>query len=93
MLPYTELAEIQNQSGTTLAEDVPVRLEMAGGNATRLGQAYDFTCEAHISAEDHLVAQTNRRLVIDGRTFKVLSAEAQHFVPHLELELREVRGG
>jgi hypothetical protein len=93
MLPFDRLAEIQEQDGTTLAEDIPVQLDQAGASAVGRGVVYDWTGEAHSDAAPHLIRQTNRRLVVDGVTYKVVEAFQNEFIPHVELRLLEVRGG
>jgi hypothetical protein len=93
MLPFDQLAEIQDQSGSTLVEDVPVHLELGGASAIARGVAYDWTGEAHSDSAPHLIRQTNRRLVVGSVTYKVVEAFQNEFIPHVELRLLEVRGG
>lgn len=93
MLPFDGLATVANQSGTVLATDVPIHLDEAGSNTTRVGVVVDYLADVHVSAAEHLVNQVNRRLLVDGRIFKVISAVSYPYVPHLEVGLKETRGG
>lgn len=65
---------------------------------TAAGEVYDWRGEAEDLAADHLVQRANRSIEITqgtaaGKRLKVVSAVAHEFIPHVELQLREVRAG
>lgn len=93
MLPFTDLADIQDQAGETLLEGVPFRMELAATNSVRVGVSLDYIADVHAMAANDLLGQVNRRLVVNNRNFKVVSCEFHDFIPHLEVGLKEVRGG
>lgn len=92
VLPFDREGEIKLQGGETVATEVPLAFWPLGDpRETSRGEAYDFTGEAHPSAAEQLVGKSNREIIVDGRRFKVIGAEAFGYFPHVDLKLREMR--
>jgi hypothetical protein len=65
--------------------------EEVGGEETPRGERYDATGEIEEAAAPYLVREANRKLLVDGVTYTVVSAIKHDFVPHVEVLLAELR--
>lgn len=93
MLPFDRSGKIMH--GTTEIADVVFAAWPTGQPAeTANGEAYDFTGECPDDVAEHLIGQPNVQIAeTDGDTFKVLGAALNRYIPHIELQLRVMRGG
>jgi hypothetical protein len=97
-LPFTWDADIVGLSGSTITPNVPVSIWPAPTSTSEAsGETYDHTSEAPL----RLIAdldQPNRSLKVHtgpytGMTFRIVSAAAQTFLPHVTLQLIRTRAG
>jgi hypothetical protein len=82
---------IADLSGTPIAElpTVPVSVWPSGARVTQAGEAYDYTGEADLDAYAALSVQ-NRRLLVRGSSYVIVSAIENDIVPHVALRLRRM---
>lgn len=65
--------------------------EIPGGSETARGESYDADAVIEAAAAPYLVRIPNRRLLIDGVRYSVISAVAHDVVPHVEATIAELR--
>lgn len=92
MLPFDQEAVIKSQSGDVLAT-VGIHLEGVGSAVNRVGQEYNWIGDVEEDAAEYLIGEVNRRIEVDGQVFKVIEAFESEYLPHVEVQLREIRGG
>lgn len=92
VLPFTQTADVQAQGGSSVGSLAVSIWALDEPRDTGTGETYDWTGEADVAGAPLLINQGNRQLEIDGTTYKLISAREHHFLPHLQLRLREVRG-
>lgn len=97
-LPFVQLAELRDAAGDVLLDPpgcdaMPLSpVWPASGRVEAVGGAYDHTAEAPLYFADALKA-ANRRVFVGGKTYTVVQAEEETFMPHVALRLREMRPG
>lgn len=87
-LPFINTARVM-RGDTLLALNVPVSVWPVSGSATDVGIAYDHQGEAPLDFA-HLLRTPNVRLYIDELRYTVINIEANLFMPHVALLLREM---
>lgn len=65
--------------------------EIPGGEETSRGERYDADGIVEQAAAPHLVRQPNRKLVIDGVRYSVVSAVHHDVLPHVQVTLADLR--
>lgn len=82
---------ITDLGGTPVVDwdKVQVSVWPAGDRTTSTGESYDYTAEAELDAAAEL-SKPNRRLLVDGDSYMIVSAVAMEIVPHVALRLRRV---
>lgn len=94
MLPFDKLGQVVKQGGEVVANDVPLSIwQLTAARQTSAGESYDYTGEADAAFAGELVSRVNRSIVVDGKRLKIISAIAMEYLPHVALELREIKGG
>jgi hypothetical protein len=90
IFPYVEVGELIDRSGNVLVAELPVTAYGGGNFVSASGENYDTTAyaSARLGAE-HLVGKSNRRLIIDGVQYTVVSCVHHKFVAQLELGLKQ----
>lgn len=94
-LPFMVTGQLQEQGGAAVpdADAVPLTVWPARANTNSpQARTYTHTGEADLAWAVALQVP-NRQLVVDGTTYKILSATPQPLLPHVALELRRVEGG
>ena len=92
-LPFTHAGELAALDGTILEAGIPCAVWPARSRTTALGKTADHEGEAALAYADPLAAP-NRKLIIDGRTYNIVSAVPHGLLPHVALLLREqIPGG
>lgn len=93
-LPFLALGELLEQGGdaVTGADEVPCSVWPAqSSNNSQVGHHHSHRGEAHLDYADELQVP-NRRLVVDGETYVIVSATAMPLLPHVVLELKLTSG-
>lgn len=90
IFPYVEWGELKDRSGTVLIAKLPLTKYDGGNFVSPSGENYDTTAyaSARLGAQ-HLVGKSNRRLIIDGVQYTVVSCAHHKFVAQLELGLKQ----
>lgn len=92
VLPFLTEGQVQKQGGEATGT-LKLSVWRAGSpRETRVGEAYDWTGEAHVDAAPLLVGKANRQIVVGAQRFKVISAVKHDFLPHVALNLLEMKG-
>lgn len=90
IFPYVEWGELRDRSGEVLVAKLPLTAYGGGNFVSVSGENYDTTAyaSARLGAK-HLVGKSNRRLIIKGVQYTVVSAVHHQFVDQLELGLKQ----
>lgn len=86
--PFLESGELRDVGGDVLMEDVPCMVFDNGQFPTEVGQGYDATASVSARAAEHLVDQANRRLIVNGKTYTVVSTLHHRQMGYLECALK-----
>jgi hypothetical protein len=94
---YDRKAQIQDSGGDILPDDDALFDcaidEIPGGSETARGERYDADFVMDIDAAPYIVRQPNRKIVVGGVRYAVVSAVAHDVVPHVEGTIAELRPG
>jgi hypothetical protein len=109
MLPFDRVGELVGQGGRRLGpaagsgsgsgdDDSPLVIDFAAWplstpRRTAGGEMYDWTGQAEISAAAQIIGLPNRSIVEGDLALKIIGAARHDFLPHVDLQLREVRAG
>lgn len=92
-LPFDRVGDVQAQGGAvTRANLACSQAWPASNNTGNTGQQHTHTAQADLAGTDELQA-TNAKLEIDDVVYSIVRAEPHEYLPHVDLELRRVRGG
>lgn len=64
-----------------------------GSSETDRGERYDADGQLEPGAAEFLVGEPNRAVISEGTKYKVVAAVKHTFVPHVEVQLFELRPG
>lgn len=93
-LPFDTTAEIRDQSNAVKAADIPCAVWRLGSPRTAAnGEVFDWYGQVSPTAAAELVLKVNRTMIVGGRRLKVISAIEHRYLPHVAVELREIRAG
>lgn len=88
-LPFLDTCDISS-NGIAVLADCPVSVWPAPNRVTDVGAAYDHQAEAPYSAYEAL-RSPNAKVVIAGTTYQVIDLQANAYLPHVSMQLREMR--
>jgi hypothetical protein len=92
--PFDQRVEIRtNPEGASLLQTIGHVEPSEGSSETARGERYDASGQLAIDSAEHLVGQANRQVVCEGVTYKVVSAVAYSVLPHVAVQLLELRPG
>jgi hypothetical protein len=90
-LPFLSMATV-TRNGEPVSTTMPISIWPAGARVADVGGVYDHEAEAPIIYAEAL-AMSNVRVTVDEIVYTVVDAQAQPFLPHVALQLRQVRSG
>lgn len=92
-LPFSQTCSVKKQDGTIVASGIPISpVWPANGSHTDIGQQFDHQAEAAMVGLAAL-SGTNRSVVIGSKTYRVVEAIPNDFLPHVALFLRIIVPG